>query len=77
MFKEKLGLKDTFSYKTIEGAYENPLVTPILGEIFRMSQEPIDKEHIFSSDGTGLPTSMKQTGRMTVERIRVRGMRRR
>jgi len=57
--------------------YENPLVTLILGEIFRMSQEPIDKEHIFSPDGTGLPTSMKQNGRMTVERIRVRGMRRR
>ena len=43
LFKEKLGLKDIFSYKTIERAYENPLVTLILGEIFRMSQEPIDK----------------------------------
>jgi len=44
--------------------YENPPVTPILREIFRMSQEPIkDKEHIFSPDGTGLPTSMKQLGK--------------
>jgi len=31
-----------------------------------MSQEPIkDKEYIFSPDGTGLPTSMKQTGKLT------------
>lgn len=28
LFKEKVGITDTFSYKTIERAYENPLVTP-------------------------------------------------
>ena len=48
---------------SMKPTYENPPVTPILREIFRMSQEPIrDNEHIFSPDGTGLPTSMKQLG---------------
>lgn len=61
LFMEKMRFENTFSYKTIERSYEDPLVTLILQEIFRMSQEPVgDKEHIFSPDGTGLSTSMKQ-----------------
>jgi len=49
---------------SMKPTYENPPVTLILREIFRMSQEPIrDNEHIFSPDGTGLPTSMKQLGK--------------
>jgi transposase len=61
LFREKMELRNTFSYKTIERAYEDPLVTLILQEIFKMAQEPIrDKEHVFSPDGTGLSMSMKQ-----------------
>jgi len=60
LFKEKMGFEDTFSYKTIERAYENSLVTLILKEVFRMTQEPVkDKEKVFAPDGTGLPRSMK------------------
>jgi transposase len=60
LFMEKLKLKDTFSYKTIERAYEEPMVTLILEEIFKLSQEPVeDKEHVFAPDGTGVSTSMK------------------
>ncbi len=60
LFKEKMRFKDTFSYKTIERAYENPLVTLILKEVFRMTQEPVkDREKVFAPDGTGLPRSMK------------------
>ena len=61
LFKEKMGIKRAFSYKTIERAYDDPLVTLILNEIFKMTQEPVKElEHNFSADGTGLPTSMKQ-----------------
>jgi len=61
LFMEKLKLKDTFSYKTIERAYEKPLVTGLLKEVFSLTQEPVsDKEHVFSPDGTGLSMSMKQ-----------------
>lgn len=61
LFKEKMRIKNAFSYKTIERAYEDPLVTLILGEIFRMTQEPVSgREHVFAPDGTGLSRSMKQ-----------------
>jgi transposase len=60
LFMEKLKLKGTFSYKTIERAYEEPMVILILEEIFKISQEPVeDKEHVFAPDGTGVSTSMK------------------
>jgi len=61
LFKEKMGIKRAFSYKTIERAYDDPLVTLILNEVFKMTQEPVKElEKNFSSDGTGVPTSMKQ-----------------
>ena len=61
LFREKMQIEQEFSYKTIERAYDNPLVIMILKEIFKMTQEPVsDKEHGFSIDGTGLSTSMKQ-----------------
>ena len=60
LFKEKLGVKK-FSYKTIERAYDDSDVKRILCEVSRITQEPVsDEEHIFSSDGTGLPNSIKQ-----------------
>ncbi len=61
LFKEKMRLSTTFSYKTIERSYGDPFVTLILNEVFKMTQEPIsDKEHSFAIDGTCLPTSIKQ-----------------
>jgi transposase len=61
LFKEKMGIKQAFSYKTIERAYDDPFVTLILNEVFKMTQEPLKElEHDFSADGTGLPTSVKQ-----------------
>ncbi len=61
LFREKMQIHSRFSYKAIERAYEIPEVTLILQEVFRISQEPIDdKEHSFSIDGSGLPTSTKQ-----------------
>ena len=61
LFKEKMGIKQAFSYKTIERAYDDPLVTLILNEVFKMTQEPVKElEKNFSADGTGIPTSMKQ-----------------
>jgi len=58
---EKMGIKNSFSYKTIERAYEDPLVVLILREVFRLTQEPVrEREHVFSPDGTGLPTSLKR-----------------
>jgi len=61
LFREKMGIKQAFSYKTIERAYEDPFVTIILNEVFKMTQEPVKElEKNFSADGTGLSTSMKQ-----------------
>lgn len=61
LFKEKIRLSTTFSYKTVERAYQDPFVTLILNEVFKLTQEPIsDKEHNFAIDGTCLPTSIKQ-----------------
>jgi transposase len=61
LFREKMGIKQAFSYKTIERAYEDPFVTIILNEVFKMTQEPMKAlEKNFSADGTGLSTSMKQ-----------------
>lgn len=60
LFEEKLRLTDTFSYKTVERAYGNRFVQEILRYLFIRMQKPVkDKEHNFSTDGTGAPTSMK------------------
>jgi len=37
LFKEKMGIKQASSYKTIERAYEDPLVTLILNKVFKMT----------------------------------------
>lgn len=48
LFKEKLNLKKTFSYKTIERAYENSEVTLVLQEVFKLTQSPVShREHVF------------------------------
>lgn len=60
VFKEKLRLSDTFSYKTIERGYDPGPVTRILQEVFRLTNELGNaNEDTFSVDGTGDPTSAK------------------
>jgi transposase len=61
LFKEKLHLTTTFSYKTIERAYGDAEVREILQEVFELTHKPVkDLEHWFGPDGTGLSTSYKQ-----------------
>lgn len=61
LFLEKLGLTSDFSYKTIERGYERKDVREILDEVFKLTNEPIEGlEKVFSVDGSGVPTSVKQ-----------------
>jgi transposase len=61
LFKEKLGIRDELTYKDIETAYENPYVVMVLKLLFDKTNEPVKgKETVFTGDGTGLPTSIKQ-----------------
>lgn len=60
LFMEKMGITESFSYKTIERAYDNLFVQEILHHLFVATQQPVkDKEKNFSTDGTGASTSMK------------------
>ena len=61
LFSEKLGLNDGFSYKTIERGYDRKSVDKILDVVFNLTNEPVhDLEKVFSIDGSGTPTSVKQ-----------------
>ncbi len=60
LFGEKLGISSEFSYKTIERGYDPERTKNILDEFLRIMNEtgnPLEK--IFSTDGTGDPTTMK------------------
>lgn len=60
LFKEKLGIANEFSYKTIERGYDPSPVSEILREVFRLTNEHGNsKETTFGVDGTGEPTSSK------------------
>jgi transposase len=60
LFKEKLGISEEFSYKTIERGYDPSHASEILREVFRLTNEHGNaKETVFSVDGTGEPTSSK------------------
>ncbi len=74
LFREKMEIRSRFSYKAIERAYEITEVTLILQEVFKIVQEPIsDKEHNFSIDGTGLPTSTKQNWEQDKKKSETKG----
>ena len=61
LFDAKLGLSQQFSYKTIERGYDRESVDRILDMIFQLTNEPVQGlEKIFSVDGSGSPTSVKQ-----------------
>lgn len=60
LFKEKLGLSRTFSYKTVERAYGREDVRAVLERLFDLTVEAIaESERGVAVDGSGLPTSMK------------------
>jgi transposase len=60
LFREKLDISSSFSYKSIERAYSNSYVKEILHRVFLLTQEPVAHlETEFSTDGTGIPTSIK------------------
>ncbi len=61
LFAENLGLSREFSYKTIERGYDRRAVRRLLDAVFALTNEPVrGLERIFSVDGTGLPTGVKQ-----------------
>lgn len=61
LFKEKLNLSEVPSPRTIGRAYERRDVQDILKKIFERTSEPIKEiETSFSTDGTGLSTSIKK-----------------
>jgi hypothetical protein len=60
LFDAKLGLSQQFAYKTIEREYDKKSVDHILNVIFQLTNEPVRKLEMFSVDGSGSPTSVKQ-----------------
>lgn len=60
LFKEKLDIQDTFSYKTIERGYDNDDVMRIVDAVRDDAANSVaPHETGFATDGTGLPTSQK------------------
>ena len=61
LFREKLGISEHFSYKTIERGYDRKTVNEILDEVVAITNESIEgKEETFSFDGTGFSASNKE-----------------
>ena len=60
VFDEKLRISSEFSYKTIERGYDPGRVTPILEEVFRITNEMGNSsESTFAADGSGDPSTVK------------------
>ncbi len=60
IFDLKLGIKEPFSYKTIERGYDPDRTKEILDEVFKITNEWSNfNEDIGSIDGTGDPTTIK------------------
>lgn len=61
LFKEKLGISQHFSYKTIERGYDREKVNKILDEVVAITNECVESEEkTCSFDGTGLSASNKE-----------------
>ncbi len=60
LFGEKMGIPTRFSYKTIERGYDPDRRRVILDEVMKIINDRGNSmEKVFSTDGTGDPTSMK------------------
>jgi hypothetical protein len=58
--RERLGIDNRVSYKTLENAYSDYDVMAILNDVFFLTQQPvIGLEHEFSIDGTCFSTTTK------------------
>jgi len=61
LFREKLGIDRSFSYKTIERGYDRETVNEVLDEITRIMNESVEGiEYTFSFDGTGFSSNNKE-----------------
>ena len=61
LFREKLGIDESFSYKTIERGYDREPVNEILDEVAKITNECVEGDEVtFSCDGTGFSASNKQ-----------------
>jgi len=61
LFREKLGINEYFSYKTIERGYDRDSVNEILDEVAKITNECVEGDEVtFSFDGTGFSASNKQ-----------------
>jgi transposase len=61
LFREKLGIHQYFSYKTIERGYDREAVNEILDEIVIITNETVKgKETTYSFDGTGFSVLNKE-----------------
>lgn len=66
LFSDRLGIRTSFSYKTIERGYDRQGVDELLDEVFRLTNEQIrGAETIFSVDGSGSSASNKQNYRQS------------
>jgi len=71
IFQEKLRLKTEFSYKTIERGYDRKSVNGILNAVFILTDRCVSGlEKIFSVDGSGASTTIKQNYAKDRERQR-------
>lgn len=61
LFREKLGISQHFTYKTIERGYDREAVNKILDEVVAITNECVEsKEVTCSFDGTGFSASNKE-----------------
>jgi len=61
LFWRNLGLRERFSYKTIERGYDRHAVDELLDEVFTLTNAPVQGlEKVFSIDGSGTPTHVRQ-----------------
>jgi len=66
LYSNNLGISRTFSYKTIERAYDREPVTEILEEVITLTNIPLQGlEKCFSIDGSGTPTRTRQNSPTT------------
>jgi len=60
LLREKLHVKDDFSYKTIERGFDDDVVRAILFEVLRVTNESVKGDEVsFTFDGNGYSTSSK------------------
>lgn len=76
LFGEKLGLSEHFSYKTLERGYDPSRTEQILDLVLEIVNAAGNhEERVFSTDGTGDPTSMKinYESKRTEQRLKGKG----